>query len=81
VLLTGGSSTRHEQVVVSSSTGTERLPRPQTARLADPIKPFRQFLEKTGAAETYFNARYTNANVRCLDHADIICTITNGKKN
>jgi hypothetical protein len=34
-----------------------------------------------GAAETYFNARDTNADVRCLDHADIICTITNGKKN
>ena len=79
--LIGGSSTRHAQVVVSSRTGTEILIRPQTAQLADPIKPFRSFLEKAGAAETYFNARDTNANVRCLDHADIICTITNGKKN
>jgi hypothetical protein len=31
--------------------------------------------------EAYFNARDTNADVRCLDHADIICTITDGKKD
>jgi len=34
-----------------------------------------------GAVETHFNARDTDANVGCLDHANIICTVTDGKQN
>ena len=40
-----------------------------------------KFSANTGAAETHFNARDTDANVGGLDHANIICTVTDGKKN